>query len=154
MKTSDDAALALLHSMLRICRDGVAGYATAARDVPDAELAGVFERYRTERAKLVSELEDRIVALRGDPRASPTIGGAVHRAWMDYRAGSDPNPVQALLTEIERGEDMAVTAIRQALKEHDIDGATRHLFERHYESIQAAHDRIKQLRDRANYARM
>jgi uncharacterized protein (TIGR02284 family) len=154
MKTSDDAALALLHSMLRICRDSVEGYATAARDVPDAELAAVFERYRTERVKLVSELEDRIVALRGDAHASPTLGGAVHRAWMDYRAGSDSNPSQALLAEIERGEDMAVTAIRQALKEHDIDDATRRLFEHLYELIQAAHDRIKQLRDRANLAQM
>jgi uncharacterized protein (TIGR02284 family) len=154
MTTSDDAALVILHSLLRICRDSAEGYATAARDVAEPELAAIFERYRTERLKIVKEIEDRIIALRGDPNAAPTLAGAAHRAWMDFRAGSAANPTQALLGEVERGEDMAVDAMRQALKEHDIDVATRRLFEHHYELIQAAHDRIKQLRDRANLAQM
>ena len=153
MRTSDDAALALLHSLLRIWRDSAEGYATAARDVPDAEVSRLFERYRSERMKMVKELEERIVALRGDPNVNPSIAGVVHRAWMDYRAGNDDNPTHSLLAEVERGEDMAVDAVKQALKERDIDAATHHLFERHYELVQAAHDRIKQLRDRTDYAR-
>jgi uncharacterized protein (TIGR02284 family) len=153
MRTSDDTALALLHSLLPLYRDSAAGYETAARDVPDAELAALFERYRQDRLKIVQETADRIVALRGDPNVAPTVSGAAHRAWMDYRSGSAPNAAQALLTEIERGEDLAVDAVQQALKEHDIDVATHHLFERQYELIKAAHDRIKQLRDRANVAR-
>lgn len=149
MQTSDDAALALLHSMLRICRDSAAGYETAARDVLEPELAKEFERFRADRLRIVKEIEDRLVALRGDPHANSTVAGAAHRAWMDFRSGSSDHPTQALLEEVERGEDLAVDAIRQALKERDIDVATRRMFEQHYERIQGAHDRIKQLRDRA-----
>jgi uncharacterized protein (TIGR02284 family) len=154
MTTSDDRALALLHALLRICRDSAEGYVTAERDLPDREVARELDRYRQQRLKVAEELQQRIRDLRGDPDAGPTLPGALHRAWMDARSGGAANPVEALLTEIERGEDMAVDAFRQALAETDIDAATRRMLERHYELVQAAHDRVKQLRDRANYARL
>lgn len=154
MTTSDDAALAILQELLSVSRDSVEGYATALRDIADQEIARELETYRTRRSKIVDELAQRIRDLRGDPDARPTAAGAVHRAWMDARAGSEANPDQAILAEIERGEDLATDAFRQALKEHDIDATTRRLIEGHYEQVQAAHDRVKQLRDRANYARM
>lgn len=153
MTTSDDRALALLQALLHICRDSAEGYATADRDLPDREIAAELDRYRQQRLKIIRELENRIRELRGDPDASPTAAGAVHRAWIDARGVAAANPTEALLVEIERGEDLAVDAFRQALKESDIDAATRRLLEHHYELVQAAHDRVKQLRDRTNFAR-
>lgn len=153
MTTSNDRTLALLHALLRICRDSAEGYARAERDLHDREIAGELEGYRHQRQKIVAELEHRIGELRGDPKASPTVPGALHRAWMDLRSLTNPHPNEALLTEMERGEDVAVDAFRQALDEPDIDAATRRLLEHHYELVQAAHDRVKQLRDRSNFAR-
>jgi uncharacterized protein (TIGR02284 family) len=152
MKLSDDAALALLHTLLRVCEDSAEGYAIAERDVVDPDWARQFAQFGHQRRKLAEEIQHRITNLRGDARAKPTLTGAVHRAWMDYRAGADANPLRALLAEIERGEDFAVDAYRQALKERDIDATTLQLIQRQYESVQAAHDRIKQLRDRTDYA--
>lgn len=154
MTTSDDAALAILQGLLRTSLDSAEGYATALRDLADSHVARELERFRAQRLKMVCELTQRIRDLRGDPNANPTIAGAVHRTWMDARAGADANPNHALLAEIERGEDLAVDMFRQALKEHDIDATTRGLIERHYEQVQTAHDRVKQLRDRSNDARM
>ncbi|HVU35085.1 MAG TPA: PA2169 family four-helix-bundle protein [Opitutaceae bacterium] len=144
MKTSDDTALALLESLLRVCEDSAAGYATAMRDVADIGLTSVFTRLRQERLKLADDLVDRIRQLRGHPTPRPTLASAAHRKWMDIRAGLSANPQHALLTEIERGERFAVDAYRTALAT-----ATRHLFEHQYEVVQAAHDRIRQLRDRS-----
>jgi uncharacterized protein (TIGR02284 family) len=47
---------------------------------------------------------------------------------------------------------MAVMAYRQALEERDVDKQTREVIQRQYEFVQAAHDRIRQLRDSATYA--
>lgn len=153
MTTSDDAALAILQGLLRLSRDSVEGYLTALRDIADDGIAKELERFRAQRAKMVDELAQRIRDLRGAPDPRPTVAGAAHRAWIDARAGGEANPSQTILAEIERGEDLAVDAFRQALKEHDIDATTRRLIEAHYELVQTAHDRVKQLRDRANYAR-
>ncbi len=148
MTTSDDRALSLLHALLQISRDSEAGYETAARNIPDARLWRELEPYRKQRAKVIRELVERIRDLRGDPDVAPSGASAVHRAWMQFRAMEDRAPNKAVLAEVERGESLATEAYKQALREHDIDAATRRLFERHYEWVQAAHDRVKQLLDR------
>ena len=149
MKISDDTAITVLHALARVCADSAAGYATVERDVIDPDLAKLFAHFRHDRLKMLGEIEHRLACLRGAADAKPTLGGAVHRAWIDYRSHSAENPTEALLVEIERGEDLAVDAYRQALKERDVDAATLQLVQRHYESVQAAHDRIRQLRNRA-----
>jgi uncharacterized protein (TIGR02284 family) len=148
MTTSDERALALLHALLQIGRESEAGYVTAERQVPDAKLWREFEPYRKQRTKIVRELEQRIRDLRGDPNAAPSTAAVLHRNWIRLRTQADSAPNHAVLAEVERGEAFAVEAYRQALKEHDIDAATRQLFEHQYEFVQAAHDRVKQLLDR------
>ena len=153
MTTSDDDALALLQSLLRICRDSAEGYATAMHEVVEPELNRVFHEYHQQRQKLCTELTQRIRDLRGTPDETPTATGTLHRAWMNLRAGTARAPSEAVLAEIERAEDLAVEAYREAEKLRDIDAITRRLVERHYEVVQTAHDRIRQLRDRGTYAR-
>ena len=148
MTTSDDRALELLHALLLVARESVAGYATAERNVPDARLWREFEPHRKARAKIATELEQRIRDLRGDPEQPPSAAAALHRRWIELRSSTASGPNHAVLAEVERGEALAARAFADALKEHDIDAATRKLFERQYEHVQAAHDRIKQLLER------
>lgn len=152
MKTSEDTALALLLALLSLCRDGAAGYETARRDMPDESIRGELERFGKVRAKMVDELKTRIRELRGDPDDAPRSSLAeMHRRWMDVVAGGSGNPVHAVLTEVQRAEDLIVGGYRQALKQRDVDPATKRLLEQHYENAQTAHDRVKQLRDRTAY---
>jgi uncharacterized protein (TIGR02284 family) len=152
MQAKDDVALALLQTLLRIAVDSAEGYATAGRDAQSPELIRLFQQYHNDRLKLIDELKARIRDFRADPEAKATMLGAAHRAWIDASAGTSENPDHALLTEVERGEDLAVAAFRDALAERELDAITRHLLERHYEKVQAAHDRVRQLRDRPSYA--
>lgn len=151
MTSSDDRALFILHALLQIGVDSVTGYEMAERTVPDAKLWREFEPYRKERARIVRELQDRIRDLRGDPGARPSAASSLHQAWLELRSVADARPNHGVLAEVERGEALAAAAYRQALKEHDIDAATRKLLERQYERVQASHDRMKQLLDRAAY---
>lgn len=153
MTTSDDGALALLQTLLRICRDSIEGYTAASHDVVEPELTRLFHDYEKQRRKLCAELEQRIRELRGDPNEVPPSPGVLHRTWMNLRAATAENPSETVLAEIERAEDVAVAAYRDAEKVHDIDAITRRLVEHQYEVVQAAHDRIRQLRDRGTYAR-
>ena len=152
MKLTDDTALALLQTLLKTAADSAEGYATAAHDVEDPALLQLFGEYRDTRLKLAEALAERIRKLRETPEEAPTLVGALHRRWIDVKAGGAENINEAVLAEVERGEALAVDAYRQALKERDIDAATRKLIEQQYEIVQAAHDRVRQLHERMKTA--
>jgi uncharacterized protein (TIGR02284 family) len=152
MITNDDKALFVLNTLIRAGRDAEQGFLAAADSVPEPELVQLFADYAVQRARFVSELQERVRTMRGDPEQAGSIGGEVHRAWLGLRAALDSNEVHAILSECERGEDMAVRAYRDALAERDIDQQTRAIIQRQYEFVQAAHDRVRQLRDSATYA--
>ena len=148
MTTSDDRALEILHTILQMARESAEGLAVAERNIPDAKLWRELEPYLKQRYKLIEELQQRIRDLRGDPDIAPSGVAALHRAWLQLRAQFDEDPNQGVLAEVQRGEGIVVAAYQQALKEHDIDAATRKLLERQYERVQAAHDRVRHLRER------
>ncbi len=152
MTTNDDKALLVLNLLIQAGKDAEQGFQTAAQCVNDAALARLFHDYATQRGKFIAELQDRVRTLRSDIPATGSAGAALHRQWMDLKAANERDQIHALLTECERGEDIAVMAYRDALKERDVDAQTRALIQRQYEQVQAAHDRVKQLRDSATYA--
>ena len=152
MITNDDQALLVLNSLIRAGRDSELGYLAAADGVSDPELVQLFADFALQRAKAVVALQERVRVLRSTPDDNGTVGGEVHRAWMGLKTAMDANDTHAILAECVRGEEAAVMAYREALGTRDIDVETRNLIQRQYEQVQAAHDRIRQLRDSATYA--
>jgi uncharacterized protein (TIGR02284 family) len=151
IKTPDNA-VRILNELIPICRDSEQGFQLAAMDVPDPELARIFAEYSAQRAKFVGELEDRVRVLRAEPAKGGNPAAALHRAWLDLKAALAASEVHAILAEVERGEDIAVKTYRNALEARDIDDDTGRLIQSQYELVQAAHDRVRQLRDSAPYA--
>lgn len=152
MTTNDDTTLLVLRELILSGRDAEQGYQRAADRVKVPELVELFESYALQRKKFVIELEDRVRTLRGTPPEGGTVAGALHRAWMGVAEAVEGAETHALLAECERGEDAAAKAYAAALGEPKVDGQTREVIQRHYEQVQAAHDRIRQLRDSATYA--
>jgi len=152
MITNDDKALLVLNRLIRASRDAELGFMAAADGAGDPELVQLFAEYGVQRAKYVVELQDRVRTLRGTPEDSGTVGGEVHRAWMGLKAAVDSNETHGILAECVRGEAAALLAYREALAERDVDEQTHDIIQRQYELVQAAHDRVRQLRDSATYA--
>lgn len=152
MTTNDDTTLLVLNELLTACKDAEEGYDTAADAVAVPELVELFEGYSLQRGKFVVELQDRIRTLRATPTSAGSPLGAAHRGWMGLKAAMESNETHALLAECERGEDMALKVYGAALKEPNVDAQSRALIQRQYEQVQAAHDRVRQLRDSATYA--
>lgn len=152
MILSDEPALNVLNSLLAVCTDSQEGYETAAVDVSDPDLKKVFNEYAVQRLKYADQLHERIRTLREQPDMSGTVFGELHRAWMDLKAANAEARHHAVLVECERAEDLATAAYRDALQVRDLDEETRRLVQEQYEGVQAAHDRIRQLRDSPRYA--
>ena len=87
-------------------------------------------------------------SLGGDPENSGSIGGAIHRGWINIKSAITGNDEQAVLNEAERGEDIAKAEYKKAL-EGNLPANVREMIQNQYGSVQAAHDRVKALRDSA-----
>jgi uncharacterized protein (TIGR02284 family) len=152
MKTTTEKSRSVLNDLIETCRDGQRGFQTAADHAKDAELAELFRRYSSQRAEFARELTARVNAFGGQADQDGSVSGALHRGWIDIKSAVSSREPHAVLAECERGEDVAVKNYRRAL-EQDLDPISREIVSRHHEQIQAAHDRVKQLRDSATYAR-
>ncbi len=152
MINNDDQALLVLNTLIRAGRDAEKGYLAAADLVAEPELVELFSEKALQRAKFVVEMEERIRTLRSTPEKDETVAGEVHRGWMGFRTQLASNECHAILSEVERGEDISVKAYGEALAQKDLDGQTRVLVQQQYEQVQAAHTRVRQLRDSATYA--
>jgi uncharacterized protein (TIGR02284 family) len=148
MQSSDEPTLLLLNQLIQAGKDAEQGYQTAALDIADESLARLFADYAAERMKFVVELQQRVKTLRGDPAREGTLAAKAHRGWLDLQAALKAGDPHAILAECERGEDMALVVYREALQVQDIDVESRRIIQQQYEAVQAAHDRVRQLRDR------
>ena len=149
---SNEKTLSVLNDLIETCKDGQHGFRTAAEDAKDAELARVFTEFSNQRTTFIGELQDRVRSLGGDAEKSGSVTGSLHRGWIDLKSAMASNEPHAVLAECERGEDAAVRAYRQSLDEN-LDPVSRGIISRQYASVQAAHDRVKQLRDSLAYSK-
>ena len=81
-----DETVGHLNGLIETSRNGELGYAEAARLVDDTRLQTILEGYAKERAGFVKALQAEVRKLGGTPAASGTLGAALHRGWMEFKA--------------------------------------------------------------------
>ena len=143
--------LELLHELIETCRDGETGYVHAAAIINDPELKVYFTEQAKERTRLLAELTEE-ARRHGEskPNISGSVAGVLHRAWFEAKADLGLGD-QAILNSVEMGEDAAKKAYKEALDE-DLSDLVRALVQRQAQSVFAAHDRVRDFRDRRKAA--
>jgi uncharacterized protein (TIGR02284 family) len=135
-----------LNTLIATCRDGEQGFRTAAEHVKDPTIKALFNDLARERGSFAEELKQEIQKLGGVPEEGGSVSGALHRGWMDVKAGLAGRDDESLVSEAERGEDVAVAAYREALGSA-LSPSTHAMVERQYGRVKQAHDRVRALRD-------
>ena len=143
---NNERVINVLEELIETNRDGQNGYRDAAEHIKDPELRNFFNQQSTERARFAGELEGEVQRLgEPDPKRKGSASGALHRAWLDLKAnlgGGD----HAILNSVEQGEDTAKKAYEKAIAEQ-IPQNLATIVRRQAQSIFAAHDRVKMIRD-------
>ncbi|MBA2499590.1 MAG: PA2169 family four-helix-bundle protein [Chitinophagaceae bacterium] len=139
----------VLNDLIRINHDRIAGYERAIKESKDldVDLKGVFSRMGEESTLYVSELNEEVVKLGGEPATGTTNSGKIYRAWMDVKATFTGKDREAILGSCEFGEDAAQKAYKTALESDDLTPETRQLVTNQKTSLKASHDLIKRYRD-------
>jgi uncharacterized protein (TIGR02284 family) len=143
---SDDGVnrkvIATLNGLIETCKNGEEGFRTAAEGVSDQGVKVAFAKIARARWQMARELQDEVQGLGGQPETSGSIGGAVHRGWMNIKALVAGQDDQAIIAEAERGEDIAKAAYDSALQE-PLPPQVLALVERQAVQVRAAHDQVR-----------
>jgi uncharacterized protein (TIGR02284 family) len=143
--------LELLDELIETCRDGETGYVHAAAIINDPELKVYFTEQAKERTRLLAELTEEAKRIgESEPDISGSLAGALHRAWFEAKADLGLGD-QAILNSVEREEDAAKKAYKEAL-DADLPDQVRALLQRQAQSVFAAHDGVRDFRDRRKAA--
>jgi uncharacterized protein (TIGR02284 family) len=147
MAASTDPVCQTVKDLIEVCRDGQEGFETAAQSVQDPALRAEFLQYSEQRRQFAADLESAMSAA-GKPVEEPgsSLGGVLHRGWINLRQSLTGNEARAVLSECERGEDAALDAFRKA-SEKALPPPFRELVETEYAGVQRVHDRVRSLRD-------
>jgi uncharacterized protein (TIGR02284 family) len=149
MAAEDDTGLsvnhkviATLNSLIETCKNGEEGFRTAAEAMSDQSVKTAFAKFARDRWQMARDLQDEVQGLGGKPETGGSLGGAVHRGWMNIKSVVTGNDDQKIIAEAERGEDVAKAAYQSAL-EQELPAQVRALVERQAVQVRAIHDQVR-----------
>ncbi|HMJ08204.1 MAG TPA: PA2169 family four-helix-bundle protein [Pyrinomonadaceae bacterium] len=145
-KVGNDDVISTLNGLIETCKDGQNGFKEAAEGVERSDLKSLFYEFGQQRAQFAGELQSAVQGLGGEPEDSGSALAALHRGWINIKSVVTGKDEEAILNECERGEDAAKNAFKAAL-EMQLPSNIREIVQTQYTSVQAAHDRVKALRD-------
>jgi uncharacterized protein (TIGR02284 family) len=144
MAVNREELISSLNDLIETCRDGENGFRTAAEHVKDQDLKLFFSNCSDQRAQFVSELQAEVRSLGGDPASKGSTSAMLHRGWMNIKSAVTLGSDDAIISECERGEDVAKAVYKGILKQNfppNVLPVAKH----QYTEIKQVHDRIRDL---------
>lgn len=143
---SNDQVLDRLNKLLGTLRDGEKGFSDAAEHATDLQLKSMFTERSGQRATLATEIEQHVARLGEAPREGGSVGAALHRTWLNVRDVLTGRDDYAVVSEVERGEDVAIQNYQDVLDDAELPADVRSVVEAQYAKVKASHDQIRDLK--------
>ena len=144
MANDNDAVVSVLNDLIETCKDGANGFRTSAAAVKSPEAKALF----TSRVQLIehaaAELQAAVRRLGGDPETTGSVAATLHRGWIDLKSAVTGKDDAAIITECERGEQVAVKNYEDAL-EKGLPADVRTIVERQYRGAIQNLERVRAL---------
>jgi uncharacterized protein (TIGR02284 family) len=144
--TTHSDEIGTLNTLIATTIDSITGYENSARDIENQRLAGIFRQRADERQKVVEDLRSEVRRLGGDPEEGGSFLGKAHQRFEDLKSAVTGQDEQAIVNEVERGEDYLKEKWQAALQSGTLKGESHDVVERCYQSIKSGHDQISQLK--------
>ncbi|TDE17378.1 ferritin-like domain-containing protein [Dyadobacter psychrotolerans] len=147
--TNTSNATGVINDLIEINNDRVAGFEKAIEDISDEniDLKDLFENYAQQSRKNAQALS----AVAGSAphlETGKSVSGTLHRVWIDVKSLFGGSDRASILSEAERGEDAIKKAYKDAL-DSELTLDEQEIVNTQAQEINAAHDKIKALRDAA-----
>jgi uncharacterized protein (TIGR02284 family) len=143
MALSPEQLVEILNDLLETCYDGLEGFQTAASKVKRSDLIMSFQSRGQRIDEAAAELYTAIRRLGGHPAEQGHPEARLHRGWMQLRAMVTPQTDEAILAEVERGEEEAVRHYHHALAK----GLPEYLHDLVADQLQGTQDTLAEVKE-------
>jgi len=144
LDTSHD--IRVLNSLITTTIDSVDGYTEAAKDSESGRFGSIFTDRAAERRQVATQLQTEVTRLGGNPEDDGTVLAGAHRMFLNLKSAVTGKDDQAIVNEVERGEDHIKSKFEDALKDTDLSPQTRSAIEQAYGSVRQGHDQMRDLK--------
>lgn len=135
-----------LNTLTATVIDSIKGYEDAASNTENSRFQQLFRERASERQQVVEQLRSEVRRLGGEPEDDGSFMGATHQRFLDLKAAITGRDDQAIINEVERGEDYLKEKFEAALNSGHLSGESRTVVERCYQSVREGHDQMSQLK--------
>lgn len=143
---ADSGDIAILNTLIATLIDSIDGYQKAAADTTNQRFAEMFNARAQERRQAVTKLQAAVARLGGNPEDDGSTTAALHRGWINLKEAILGRDDEAIVNEVERGEDYLKAKFEAALKNVDLPAEARSAVEEAWTSVRAGHDEMSQLK--------
>jgi uncharacterized protein (TIGR02284 family) len=138
--------ISTLNTLIATTIDSVTGYEDSAQNIDNERFREIFRQRADERQRVAEELRGEVRRLGGDPEDGGSFLGKTHQRFEDLKAAVTGRDEQAIVNEVERGEDYLKEKFEAALSGGTLSGESRSVVERCYQSVRSGHEQISQLK--------
>jgi uncharacterized protein (TIGR02284 family) len=138
--------ISTLNTLIATTIDSVTGYENSAEDIDNSRFAEIFRKRASERQRVVGELQNEVRRLGGEPEDGGSFMGKTHQRFEDLKAAITGGDDQAIVNEVERGEDYLKEKFETALNAGTLSGESRSVVESCYQSVRQGHDQMSELK--------
>ncbi|MET0338084.1 MAG: PA2169 family four-helix-bundle protein [Caulobacter sp.] len=144
MHTNEDH-IKLVNGLVETTIDSADGYEAAAKEADGARFKDLFEKRAQERRTIATELQQEVRRLGGEPKDDGTILAAAHRVFLNLKDAVTKGD-QAVIDEVEAGEDHIKAKYEKALGDTDVEVQTRAAIEKAWTSVKSGHDQMRDIK--------
>ena len=138
--------IAVLNTLIATTLDSVKGYRDSAEETENPNHATFFREMAEERSRVAADLQQHVRSHGGEPEMESSTAGAMHRSWLDLKSAITGRDDQAVINEVERGEDYLKTKYEAAMRDEDLSAECRGMIEQCFASVRKGHDRASQMK--------
>jgi len=135
-----------LNSLIATTIDSIDGYEESAKAVDSGRFAELFRARANERRQVAGQLRGEVSRLGGNPEDDGTLLAGAHRAFLDLKATVATRDDQAVIAEVERGEDHIKAKFEEALRDDKLAPESRSVIESAFQSVRSGHDQMSNLK--------
>ena len=133
-----------LQRLARLNQDAAQGYETAASDVDDEGIVGVFNAASHDRRRMADELCEAMGLSMDQIPDEGTTAGWAHRWWIDLRSKLNRGNPRVLLIEATRGENALIEAYEDVSLDDDA-APLKPMLQQHIQTIRETRNRLEAL---------
>lgn len=128
-----------LNDVTRLMIDSYKGYKEAADEADDSfALKSEFVNRAEERSALISQVQNHVRELGGEPSTHGTMRGAVHRGWVNF-ANVFRDDEHGAMSSVANGERFLANRIEDCIEDGQLDAQGVQLLQKaHAEACSAA----------------